>query len=260
MGGRKRQKVVLRVKVRQQKRRKLLALFLVLGLIALAFAGFERFSFSLSGSDLLGKNFKVKEVRLRGVPEAGESPQSLLASDWAGRSLRKADFDSVSARLRGSFPYLEVRKVRRNWLKGRITVTVALKPAVARCRPLSSRGVEFLGLDGYCFQAPEALYGQNYPQVEWKGEIGESELKKAAAFISRFSSEPGLEIKALDYSGEAWQGVLADGTSVEWGDLSSASEKLDSLKLVLKDAHSRWGGVSHASLKYLTDGKIIVKR
>lgn len=258
--SRRRQKVVLRVKVRRQKRRKLLALSLVLGLIFAAFAGFERFSLSLAGFDLLGKNLEVSEVRLSGVPPAAEDPRPALAAAWTGRSLRKINFGSVSEEMGGSFPYLEVRKVRRNWLKGRVSVRVGLRPAMARCRPALSPQAGFLSADGRCFKAPEALYGENFPQVEWEGSLPEDGLKKAADFISRSSRETGLEIETLVYSGGGWRGTLADGTRVEWGDLSDVPAMLDSLRLVLKDARSRWGAVSQADLKYMEYGKIIVKR
>jgi len=258
MAGRKRFKVKVRVKVRNQLLRRGGAAVGIM--LSLAFAAW------LSGPALrtargflTGRFFSFRPVSIVvncSAPEAAASARDLFAGA-VNSPLTAARCRELAEELRRLHPAISSAKVFRNFLTGKAEVSAAVEPVVA---PVLLNGTTvYLGETGRFMS--ENLSGPQAP--EFATEIhGTSPvpglvpfLKEVKSLYTLFSAKP---VK-LECAGDGDCSVtLTDSTRVLWGGFEFTRLKILRLNEVLKDAAAKRGGPLRVDLRCFKEGKIFV--
>lgn len=255
----RRHRVVLRPKVRGQRRRHLavVAALAVLGVGAAAVA-----RHTLTGVSWRGLPRRLAPdlgpVRAVGVPAAlAAEVDAFLAAQPAGASAR----DHAEA-LKARFPWIRSVEPRREWLRRRLSLSVEPRRAVAR----AGRGA-WIDDEGVVFAAPAGYAPETLPLVH-RGEASGAELKALARLLDVLSPEAfaaPLQSCRFVSTADGWELSLADGASILWGDFRWTAQKLARLREALNDARCETGPFAGtaalaADLRYFEDGKILVRR
>ena len=160
------------------------------------------------------------------------------------------------------FPSLKTLRVTRSWRGKSIVFEARLRDPVAKVagdppgRMLDGGGVVFFAPGGY-------FSDKGLPEVELEGVPNGFDLEPLARLIGAGQKPGALPAPLVGVhfvSPEAgWEGFLADGTFLEWGQLEWTGLKLQRLRQVLDDAGPRLEGTLTADLKHFEDGKILIR-
>ncbi|HBA61142.1 MAG TPA: hypothetical protein DCZ92_10055 [Elusimicrobia bacterium] len=258
MAGRKKFKVKVRVKVRNNLlRRGGAAAGIVLGLgFVVWISGYAL----RSSRDLIsGRFFSFKPVSIEvncPAPEAAASARELF-SGTLNSPLTAGRCRELAAELKRRHPALSSAKVFRNFFTGKTEISAAVEPVVA---PVLLNGATvYLGETGRLMR--ENLSGpQTAPFLtELRGAARVAGLvtflKDIKAQYALFSSKP---VKLECGPEPECSLLLEDRTRVLWGGFEFTGLKVLRLNEVLKDAAAKRGGPLRIDLRCFREGKIFV--
>lgn len=269
----RRHRVVLRPKVRGQRRRRLAA-FAALAVLGAGAAAVAKHS--LAGVSWRGLPRKISPgfapARASGVP-------AMLAADVdAFLAAQPADASAavLAAALSARFPWIRTVEPRREWLRRRLALNIEPRRALARAPKPSESGQRpgaaavqgsWLDDEGVVFAAPAGYAPETLPVVH-AGRAGSAQLKSMSGLLSALAPESlpaALGSCRFISESDGWELSLADGTRVLWGDGRWTAQKLSRLREALGDARSEGGPFAGtqelaADLRYFEDGKILVSR
>ncbi len=248
--------MAVRPKVRSQRLRELGAagaLACLGGLALLTILQFKR-----EGADLAALKAKIlpppRAIEVVGAP-AGL--QERLLSFVESRGAQAAS----PAEILSTFPCLKNAGVSRSYLRGKLTYSVEPRKPVGTAL-LRGRAAGFLSDDGVIFSAPDELFEISGPALALDG-ASEKDLKALAVFLPQAAKAGALPAALLKMrfvsAQDGWQAELADGTSLQWGDLRFTRQKFDRLREILADAHAQFGGAAGADMRYFEDGRVLLK-
>lgn len=253
---RRRQRVVLRPKVRSQRLQQRAALAAILALGAGAFFSLRHAAQALpSWAGVKGRlSPGIESVSVDGAPEALTAELAAFLKDAPGAPAQRAEA------LRQKWPCLKSVAATRDWLNKSARFTVELHAGVARAE-LKGRPAGFLSDTGEVFAADAAFYPEARVVVE-AGSADRAQLERLAGTlraVGRSRSLPSpLAVMRFVSAQDGWEARLDDGTTVLWGELSWTEEKLVRLREVLADARERFAGTLTADLRYFEDGKVLL--
>ena len=258
MAGRKRFKVKVRVKVRNQLlRRGGAAVGIMLGLAFAAWLSGP--ALRSSRGFLTGRFLSFSPVAIIvdcPAPEAAASARELF-SGAVNSPLTAARCAELADELKRLHPALSSAKVFRNFLTRKAEVSAAVEPVVA---PVLLNGTTmYLGETG-------RLMGENLsgPQAaEFVTEMhGSSPVPGLVAFIKEVKTFSALftarPVKFECAEDGACSFTLADSTSVLWGGFEFTRLKILRLNQVMKDVSSKSRGPFWFDLRLFKEGKIFV--
>gem|GEM_PF-1024051 len=290
MRAAKKYRVKVRLKVRNRMAKKTGAVCAALVAAALLVYGGVR-ARSLIAAARPGEifAFTVKALDVKSPSEIISRDISDLLKSKIGRRFSPADAKNLELALRSRYPALSRVEVRRSFLGGRVTVTAAPEPVVAKIRLVPPpaypprRGGELKRKD-----SPPAAGGQTAGEEFYLAEngrlLGETYGPAPAdAFETAIYAEPGenlaalagflKEIKGLNeefysrpvsllYRGSegACLVTLENSAEIFWGEFAFTRSKVAKLNEVLKDAAQKIKGPLKIDFRYFRDGKIFVSK
>lgn len=264
MRRRRKPKVVVRVKVKRQKRRRFISALLAAGLVSAAFyfSGPVRERVSALGKSRFA-GWRVRAAEVSGVEGRLQKELFAVIKFKPGQAWTAADSGNLASEMTSRFPFLAGVGIRRNWINGRLEVSASLKQAVGRVQVPGTQ-TAFLGQDGKLFDAPAELYSGDLIAVELP-QGAKSDLPELAKFMKELQAKKSFfpsGLSKITYSPLNRECALKfeDGSEARWGDYGFTEEKIARLRQVLADSGSRLEGPVRADLRYFSDGKILLNR
>lgn len=244
----RRQRVALRVKLKRENGRRWLAVVLAGAAAAAAYKAASKADLRDLKSTAVSEALSYRSIEVAGVPP--EVKEQMLA--LAGRPPAFGKEQELLERWGRAFPAWRPVSASRNVIERRWEVAWAPRTPLARLadgRAVDDEGRAFGAAAPLPASLPLAEAAAAGPEA-WKG----------LAAILAAESKAGLPpvARAKPEAGGGWSLVLADGTSVAWGDAGRSAEKAARLSAVLQDARKRFPAVS-ADLRYFDDGKVLVR-
>jgi len=272
MRGR-RQQIVLRVRVRREKKLRFV-FFLILCIGSAALFLFR--NQLCSQVCLLPFRFQSKIFPARNVDFLGFSPGMRQSLDGqlpkAGGSVLFFGGRRFGRTVEERFPWVREVRVKKSYFPPGLRVEAIWRVPVAR---LARQGRTFLldsGGTAYPPPTPEITAGP--PAGEAGLPLAELEalepqgLTAVAQFLGQvqydhaldFLSSPVTHIRT-EPPGVGLVFFLENGTKISWGDWepSQWQVKLERLKMVVEDATKRYGRISYINLRHFEEGKIVVR-
>jgi cell division protein FtsQ len=251
-------RVVLRSKVKQERRERVFKLFAVLLCVcALSAGGFWAWK-KVTGFVFNAECFRIKDIEVRGGKNVSRSEVTALLPFRSGDNLFSMSLSQTENDIGQCKPELKSIRISRRWKK--IVVELQERDPIACMQVAGQR----LGLDddNMPFPLRGHLVKKPLPQVDAANVQDRRELLKFIRLFAPESKEiyPRLARLSLEPMNDVIFD-LTDGPRVFWGaaDRDMMRQKLKRLRQVLEDAQVRFTRIEYVNLRYFPDGRIIVK-
>jgi cell division septal protein FtsQ len=251
-------RIVLRSKIKKQRRRSVLKLgsaVLILALSGfLALRGYK----SIHAFLFTSKFFKISKIEIKGAKNISQGEIVAILPFRAGDSIFSISLKKTEKRLENYKPELESVRIKRNLQD--IVVRVKEREPVA-CQVLSGAK---MGIDASntVFPLRGSFVTMGLPEfvaenaqkrkllLDFMAELG-SQAKEILPRVKKFQIESVSDVVLC----------LDDGSKIVWGPLEKEKikPKLNVLKQVIADAKNRFNSFEYINLCYFDDGRVLLK-
>lgn len=261
MAKRRVQRVVMRGKKKNAKRRRLKRIFLLVSTVILAEAIILYGYIYLPGMFERSGFLRIKGVSVSGV-KASERLSKLEGrlGVWRQRSAFSFKGDEVRDDILSSFPEYKVKRCRYS-LRGRVLVDLEQREGLAYISTGSGKilvddeGVQFIAPAEKDIELPELIFFDRKSKNElvrflalWKNEklVLPLPLRKVVAG----------KLGEIDI-------FLKDGTKISWGEMEFDADRIQykfkRLSVVIENALRKYGKLKYINMRYIDDGRILVR-